>query len=96
MMEAVKTMLAELGVPAEQIHTEDFGSQRKPQARAAERVGVEIDYSCRVGMCGVCAVKLLSGQVTMETDDGLDPDDRAAGKVLACQAKASEGVAVEA
>jgi len=31
----------------------------------------------------------------METDDGLDPDDRAAEKVLACQAKAAADVAVE-
>ncbi|HID75649.1 MAG TPA: 2Fe-2S iron-sulfur cluster binding domain-containing protein [Planctomycetaceae bacterium] len=134
MMEATIAMLAELGVAADQIHTEDFGSQRKPQARAAqreaagelaktptaatvsfqpsdkstqllpdetileaaERVGVEIENSCRVGMCGVCAVKLLSGQVTMETDDGLDPDDRAAGKILACQARADADVAVQA
>ena len=53
-------------------------------------------FACRVGMCGVCAVKLLLGQVTMDEDDGLDPDDRAAGKILACQAKATGDVAVEA
>ncbi len=33
-----------------------------------EDVGVDIDYSCRVGTCGVCKVKLLSGAVTMEID----------------------------
>jgi len=37
MMDSTKQMLTELGVPAEQIHTEDFGSQRKPRARAAQR-----------------------------------------------------------
>ncbi|MFQ5734462.1 MAG: 2Fe-2S iron-sulfur cluster-binding protein, partial [Planctomycetaceae bacterium] len=63
---------------------------------ASERVDVDIDYSCRVGMCGVCAVKLLSGEVTMEEDAGLEPEDRDAGMVLACQAKSTGNVSVEA
>ena len=134
MMEAVKKMLGELGVPAENIFTENFGGEQKPRVRAeqraeiaetelaetggtltfsqsdmsakllpdetileaAERVGVDIDYSCRVGMCGVCTVKLLSGDVTMDVDDGLEPDDREAGMILACQAKSTGDVAVEA
>ena len=133
MMDSTKEMLAELGVPAENIHTENFGSQQKPRAKvaerekagsaattetaatvnfatsgkstrflpdetvleASERVGVDIDYSCRTGMCGVCTVKLLSGQVTMEVEDGLDPDDKAAGMILACQAKATDDMTVE-
>ncbi|MCA9003358.1 MAG: 2Fe-2S iron-sulfur cluster binding domain-containing protein, partial [Planctomycetes bacterium] len=63
---------------------------------AAERVGIDIDNSCRVGMCGVCTVKLLSGDVSMDVDDGLEPDDRAAGMILACQAKVTSDVTVEA
>ncbi|NOX57765.1 MAG: 2Fe-2S iron-sulfur cluster binding domain-containing protein [Planctomycetes bacterium] len=134
MMDATKAMLSELGVPKDKIHSESFGSQQKPRAKAAqrkevksppptevaakvdfstsgkstqlppdetileaaERVDVEIDNSCRVGMCGLCTVKLLSGQVTMEADDGLDPDDKAAGIILACQAKSTGDVTVEA
>ncbi len=134
MMDAVKQMLAELGVPKEKVHTENFGSQQKPQARAAERekapiatptekaetvtfqtsdvstellpdetileaserVDVTIDYSCRAGSCGVCKVKLLSGAVTMKVEDGLDPEDNVAGIVLACQAKATGNVTVDA
>ena len=134
MMDAVKQMLAELDVPGKQVHTENFGSQQKPQARAAERekahiaaplekavtvtfqtsnvstallpdetvleaserVDVSIDSSCRSGSCGVCKVKLLSGAVTMEVEDGLDQEDQAAGIVLACQAKSTGNLAVEA
>ncbi len=134
MMDSTKAMLAELGVPADNVHLENFGSQQKPHVKAAEkkkvadtaatevlatvkfatsgqatrfqpdetvleaaeRVEVSIDNSCRIGMCGVCAVKLLSGQVTMEVDDGLDPDDKDAGMILACQAKAKRDVTVEA
>ncbi len=134
MMDSTKEMLAELGVPIENIHSENFGSQQKPRAKAAERkkaapsemqqtaatvsfatsgksiqllpdetileaserAGVDIDYSCRTGMCGVCTVKLQSGEVTMEVEDGLEPDDKAAGMVLACQAKSNGDVVVEA
>lgn len=63
---------------------------------AAERIEVDIDYSCRTGTCGVCAVKLLSGEAAMEIEDGLDPEDKAKGMVLACQAKSTSDVTVEA
>ncbi len=134
MMDSTKAMLTELGVPTRNIHSENFGSHQKPQAKAAqreiassvattqaaailnfatsgkstpfspeetileaaERAGVDIDYSCRTGMCGVCAVKLQSGQVTMEVEEGLEPDDKAAGMVLACQAKSTGNLTVEA
>ena len=63
---------------------------------AAERVEVPIDYSCRLGMSGVCTVKILSGEVSMEVEDGLEPEDREAGLILACQAKSTGDVEVEA
>ena len=62
----------------------------------ADAIGVEIEWSCRSGTCGSCAVKLLSGEVTMEVDDGLDAEDREAGLILACQARATADVEVEA
>ena len=63
---------------------------------AAEQVGVAIDYSCRVGTCGACKVKLCKGAVTMAVEEGLPPADKARGLILACQAKATENVEVEA
>lgn len=63
---------------------------------AAESVGVEIDNSCRVGTCGTCVVRLLEGEVTMAVEDGLHPDDKADGLVLACQACAKANVVVDA
>lgn len=63
---------------------------------AAEEVGIAIDYSCRQGFCGVCKVKLVAGHVSMEVEDGLTAADKAAGLVLACQAKAKQDVTVEA
>jgi ferredoxin len=62
----------------------------------ADEIGVEIDNSCRVGTCGTCRIKLLSGNVTMAIEDGLEPDDKKQGIILACQAKSTSDVTVEA
>lgn len=63
---------------------------------AAEATGVPIDYSCRVGICGTCKVPLLEGKVTMEVEEGLPPDEKARGIILACQAKSVGNLVVEA
>ena len=62
----------------------------------ADEIAVEIDNSCRIGTCGTCRVKLLSGEVTMAVEDGLEPGDKERGMILACQAKATANVEVEA
>lgn len=154
MMEAMKKILAELGVPADQVKTEAFGPARgavpppgltlvapaqtpaaqhtaiatsapatavapmvgpatatvrfsksnkivplqpdKTVLETAESVGVPIDYSCRVGICGTCKVPLLEGKVAMEVEEGLPPEDKARGMILACQAKSVGNLVVEA
>ena len=63
---------------------------------AAEEIGVPIEYACRLGYCGICKVKLLSGEVNMAVDDSLTPLDRSSGMILACQAKASVDISVDA
>ncbi len=62
----------------------------------SEDLGIGIEYSCRVGTCGLCKVKLTAGEVDMEIDDALDDDDKANGLILACQAKPKTEVTVEA
>jgi len=63
---------------------------------AAEAIGVAIDFSCRVGTCGICAVPLLKGAVTMAVEEGLPPADKARGIILACQAKSAGNLIVDA
>jgi len=131
MMDSAKALLAELGVPPEQMKTEAFGATKpapaapgtspKPTAAAtgplvtfsknsksakihtdqtvlelSEELGIGIEFSCRVGTCGVCKVKMTSGEVEMAVEDALDADDKTNGIILACQAKPKNDVAVEA
>jgi len=62
----------------------------------SEELSIGIENSCRVGTCGVCKVKMTSGEVEMEVQDALDDDDKANGIILACQAKPKGEVTVEA
>lgn len=68
----------------------------KTVLEASEDVSVNIDYSCRIGVCGICKTKLLSGSVTMEVQEALTDEDKAQNIILACQAKAVADVAVDA
>lgn len=62
----------------------------------SEELAIGIEFSCRVGTCGICKVKMTSGEVEMEVQDSLDQDDKTNGIILACQAKPKGEVAVEA
>ncbi len=64
---------------------------------AAEDAGVDIPSDCRSGVCGQCKCKLVSGTVAMDSHDALSKSDRAAGLILACQARpTSPDVVVDA
>ena len=49
--------------------------------------GLDAPFSCREGHCGACAVTAVTGEVEMEVNDVLEPDDLAEGLILACQAR---------
>ena len=62
----------------------------------SEELGIGIENSCRVGTCGICKVRMTSGEVDQEVQDALDDDDKRNGIILACQAKPKAEVTVEA
>jgi ferredoxin-NADP reductase/DMSO/TMAO reductase YedYZ heme-binding membrane subunit len=62
----------------------------------AERNGVDIPASCRIGQCGTCATRVLAGEVQMESDEGLSPALRAEGFSLLCVGRARGMVSLEA
>ncbi len=140
MMEATESMLAELGVPKENVKTEKFGTPKPSPAAAgttastssiptgpqvtfsksnkssktrldlqngdsppeqtvlelSEELGVEIQFACRVGTCGVCKVRMKSGEVKQAVQDSLTDEDQTNGIILACQAKPQNDITVEA
>lgn len=49
------------------------------------RYRADAPYACKGGVCGTCRVRLLSGDVHMDRNYALEPDELDAGYVLACQ-----------
>jgi ferredoxin-NADP reductase len=62
---------------------------------AAQESGVPIPFSCTVGGCASCKVKLLAGSVAMAEPNCLDATERADGYVLACVSKPKGPCTVE-
>jgi ring-1,2-phenylacetyl-CoA epoxidase subunit PaaE len=60
-----------------------------------EGAEIRVPWSCRVGDCGTCQARLVSGRVRMSCTDGLLPEDEAAGQILLCVARPEQDVRVE-
>lgn len=52
---------------------------------AAMRAGADLPFSCKGGVCSTCKARVLEGEVAMELNYGLEPDEVEAGYVLMCQ-----------
>ncbi len=52
---------------------------------ATLRARPDAPYSCTGGVCGTCRARLVSGKVTMDRNYALEPEEVAAGVILACQ-----------
>ncbi|MDY0220472.1 MAG: 2Fe-2S iron-sulfur cluster binding domain-containing protein [Desulfobacterium sp.] len=62
----------------------------------AEENGINIEYECQQGFCGTCKVKLLSGEVDMETEEGLEDEETQNGYILTCVAVPKSDIVLEA
>jgi len=76
--------------------TVEWNDQYGSILELAEDNGIALESDCQMGICGTCKVKLLSGEVAMETEDGLSDRDREEGMVLPCVAVPTTDVAIEA
>ena len=54
---------------------------------AAERVGMDLPWSCRGGMCCTCRCRVEEGSAEMAVNYSLEPWEVEAGFTLACQAR---------
>jgi ring-1,2-phenylacetyl-CoA epoxidase subunit PaaE len=52
---------------------------------AALRQGIDLPFACKGGMCCTCRAKLEEGQVDMDRNYALEPDEVEAGFILTCQ-----------
>ena len=64
--------------------TVDWDDRFESILELAQKSGVSIESDCEQGLCGTCRVKLLDGEVTMETDDGLEDVDLEQNMILPC------------
>ena len=63
---------------------------------AALAQGADLPYSCKGGVCTTCKAKLIEGNIEMEVNYGLEPDEVQAGYILTCQSHPrSEKVVVD-
>ena len=52
---------------------------------AALQHGADLPFACKGGVCSTCKCKVIEGEVEMEVNYGLEPDEIARGYVLSCQ-----------
>jgi NAD(P)H-flavin reductase/ferredoxin len=64
---------------------------------AGLRVGIPLPFECRSGGCGVCKATMIGGQVEMSgyQPSALSENERAAGRILLCCARALSDVEFE-
>lgn len=68
-----------------------------PILELAEQEGIELDSSCRSGVCGTCKGRKLQGEVKYQADpDALDDSEQEEGYILTCIACPVGRVVVEA
>lgn len=113
LMDTVRGVLTQLGVPGDRVHHERYTSGADPNTTvtapqlmtvedgahdvgsvvvepgqtlldAGLAAGLPMPYSCTVGNCGDCMVKLRGGEVAMNGPNCLTPQQRADGYVLTC------------
>jgi ring-1,2-phenylacetyl-CoA epoxidase subunit PaaE len=64
----------------------DLGYNGDSILDAALKQGADLPYACKGGVCCTCRAKITEGEVDMEVNYALEPDEIEKGFVLTCQA----------
>lgn len=76
-------------------HKKQPADNQKTILEHGEEAGLIIPSSCRAGMCGRCKAKLISGEVTQLTDEGLSAEEKKQGYILCCSSIAQSDVVIK-
>ena len=60
-------------------------SARETILNAALRVRQDVPFACAGGVCGTCRAKLVDGEVEMDENFALEPEEIEKGYILTCQ-----------
>jgi ferredoxin-NADP reductase len=60
-----------------------------------EAEGIDIQFGCRVGNCGSCQVKKISGNVVTQNSAGLSDEEREQGFILTCTTRLRSDVELD-
>ncbi len=71
------------------------GNNQHSVLEQAEANGLMLPSACRAGLCGVCKVKLLSGEVQRDSERPLTHEERSTGIILACSCTPLSDVHIE-
>ena len=63
----------------------DLGYDSESILDAALQQGADLPYACKGGVCTTCKARLKEGEVVMDVNWGLEPDEVAKGYILTCQ-----------
>jgi ring-1,2-phenylacetyl-CoA epoxidase subunit PaaE len=63
----------------------NLGYNDDPILDAAIKTGLDLPFSCKGGVCATCRARLIEGEVSMDTNYALEPDEVKAGYILTCQ-----------
>jgi ferredoxin-NADP reductase len=78
-----------------QVHQETVVPAGQTLLQAGLNARLPLPFSCGMGNCGECRVKLLTGDVKMIEPNCLSADDRRQGYILTCVARALTPVTIE-
>lgn len=73
------------------------GSATETILDSALKSGLVFEYSCKTGQCGVCKIKVMSGEVTeLKAQLALTEQDKLSNKVLSCCCAPTTDLLIEA